>query len=356
VPMPDDQSKPDYLEAVYYSAQVPTSDEALTLLAFVFDRIHFPGVYIPPPSVALDQGALQKEIDRIVALGRQDSEAVALVNCMVMARVIGHIGDLCVFTGNPSAESTVDPNAPELSLALEELIFGPRADGFIPMMRGNLIKALPGADERLAMVSFPHWSTYSANALLYSAKNQIPLVNDDPRLPIPGVPGDAKNNAKLLATILTIESVKLALPKLRPLTAAELRDFRGETSTYVKQFRLAMLRMAKDLNSAIASDMTLEEVQKQARFLVETTVYPELRELERIIHDPGKPWYRRAVDLAKDAPELMTNFAVLPKNVALAKLLARLVGVLADLRDEQRDAEHKLGRAGLHFLLKLRQL
>ena len=149
--------------------------------------------------------------------------------------------------------------------------------------------------------------------------------------------------------------MKLALPKLKALTPEQLRDFRAETAEYVKPFRLAMLRMAKDLNSAITSEMKLEEVQQSAKFLAETVVYPELKELEKIVHDPGKPWYRRAVDLAKSAPEIVTSFSALPKNIALAMLFAKISGALADVRDEQLDKEHKLGRTGLHFLLKLKE-
>lgn len=109
------------------------------------------------------------------------------------------------------------------------------------------------------------------------AKTQLPLINDNPRLPVPGIPGNAKNNAKALAMILTIESVRLVLPKIKALTPEELREFRSETAELVKPFRLAMLRMAKDLNAAITSEMTLNEVQSHAKFLVETSVYPELR-------------------------------------------------------------------------------
>jgi len=35
------------LEAVYYPHVIPSGVESLTLMGLVFDRIHFPGVYIP---------------------------------------------------------------------------------------------------------------------------------------------------------------------------------------------------------------------------------------------------------------------------------------------------------------------
>jgi hypothetical protein len=48
------------------------------------------------------------------------------------------------------------------------------------------------------------------------------------------IPVLPKDNAKLLAAILAIESVKVALPRLKPLTPRELREFRAETAEHVK--------------------------------------------------------------------------------------------------------------------------
>ena len=73
------------------------------------------------------------------------------------------------------------------------------------------------------------------------------------------------------------------------------------------------------------------------------------------MHDPSKPWYRRAVDLAKSTPELIAGFSTMPLGLAFAKVFAKVAESLADLRDEQLEKERKLGRAGLHYLLKLRQ-
>jgi hypothetical protein len=41
-------------------------------------------------------------------------------------------------------------------------------------------------------------------------------------------------------------------------------------------------------------------------------------------------------------PEICTNFSTLPINIALAKTLAKIVGKLADLRDEQLEKDKKL--------------
>jgi len=349
-----DERPLETLEAVYYPSPVPSSPESLTLLGFLFDRVHFPAVYLPPPG-SLDLKELDKEIHRIAAFKFNDLESIQLLNCMALAGKMEYISDFCVFDADPNGLPTVDELTPQLANAVEQMIFGPPPENFIATQIGMSSKELPGGDRRIAQVSFPGWSQYPANALIYAAKHQLPLINDDPSFPVPAIRGNPKNNAKVLATILTIESVKLVLPRIRALTPEQLREFRSETAEFVKPFRLAMLRMAKDLNAAITSEMTMNEVQEHAKFLVETSVYPELKELEKIVHDPGKPWYRRAVDLARSAPEVITSFSAMPKTLALALLLGRIAGVLADASAEQRDKEHKLGRTGLHFLLKLKQ-
>ena len=68
-----------------------------------------------------------------------------------------------------------------------------------------------------------------------------------------------------------------------------------------------MLRLAKKLNSSIASGSKVEDVQREAKFLVETEVLPRMAEVEAVIDDPKKHWYRKAADVAKMVPEVVLN-------------------------------------------------
>jgi hypothetical protein len=79
-----------------------------------------------------------------------------------------------------------------------------------------------------------------------------------------------------------------------------------------------------------------------------------LAELDAVIQNPAKHWNRRAVDFAKDAPELAANFATLPTHLALTKCLPKIAGVLADVRYEQVPKNDQLARTGLYYLLKLK--
>jgi hypothetical protein len=342
----------DSFDAVYYAQQVPASAESLTILSLVFDRIFFPGVYLPTSE--FDEDALRREIERIRSLRMKFTiEDVQLLDCLNFSLHVKYVRDFCIFTGSAEGTGTTEPEVGALMAALEELIYGPPPPGFTPTHSLRFSKGFDFSDNRIEhQVNAPSWLAYPANALVYAMKHNTPLVNDS-GLPVPGLPLSPKDNAKLLATILAIESVKLALPKLKPLMPKELVEFRAETSQYVKPFRVAMLRLAKDLNAALESDMKLHDVQKQAQFLVETTVYPELCELEAMLTDPSKSWRKRVIELARSAPELLTNFATMPKNVALAKAIGAIAKALADVRDEQLDRENRLARSGIYYLLKL---
>jgi hypothetical protein len=355
--MEKDQPELDCFEAVYYSYAVPRSAEILTILGLVFDRIHFPGVYMPPLGFAED--AVEKEIQRIAALQRKDPSTEQLLGCMAYSLEQKHLSDFCIFPGldNGKPLGKIPNEVHEIVDKLEEMLFGPRAEGFIPLRSGGpWIKGFPGEENDARYVlSAPDTITYPANAIVYAARNHLPLLNDQEWLPVPGIPTDAKSNAKLLATILAMESVRLVLPVMRPLNPARLREFREEIAPDVRPFRRAMLALAKDLNGAISAGMPIKDVQKEARFLVETRVYPELANLEAVLNNPKKHWYRRAIDLVKSGPELVSGFFTLPKSMALANALIKVAGVLSDIRDDQLTGEEQVARSGLNYLLRLKE-
>jgi len=53
------------LEAVYYASPIPANSAVLTVLGLVFDKVIFPGVYLPLDG--FDQAELDREIERIEA-------------------------------------------------------------------------------------------------------------------------------------------------------------------------------------------------------------------------------------------------------------------------------------------------
>jgi hypothetical protein len=59
------------LEAVYFSTPIPRNLAALTVLAAVFDKIYFPGVFIPKEGY--DPAELDKEIARLESAAKSEN-------------------------------------------------------------------------------------------------------------------------------------------------------------------------------------------------------------------------------------------------------------------------------------------
>jgi hypothetical protein len=119
------QPELDRFEAVYYSYAVPRSAEILTILGLVFDRIHFPGVHLPP--IGFDEEAVEREFQRIAAFQRKDPSTEQLLACMAYAVQQKHLSDFCVFPGfdNGKPLGTVPKEAHVIVDKLEEMLFGP---------------------------------------------------------------------------------------------------------------------------------------------------------------------------------------------------------------------------------------
>jgi hypothetical protein len=337
-------------DVVYYSQPVPPSLKVLTLMSCVFDRIHFPGVYIPDGGFDIKE--TQKEIDRLSKLKIRDMEDAQCINIMIYALHSKSLKEFCVFGGKDRYAPDLEPGTIELTHYLGELIYGPFPADFFPSYKTKFVKGLPG--DKDAAVSSPGSISYPANAYIYAKKTGIPLLNDDPGLPVPALGNSSiAHNAKLLSIILAIESVKFFIPNLRELTPEEIVEFRDQTSEHLKPFRLKMLKLSKELNSAITPKMALPEIAKIAHFLVETTVQPEIEELRKALSDAQKPWHKRAIDFGKSIPELALCFATMPLNIAIAKLLGEIAFVLGDSLDNLKHRDKIMTQSGMYYLLKL---
>lgn len=338
------------LEVVYYPRPIPSSPSTLTFLGLIFDKVHFPNVYLP--AGGFDEEAVQKEANRIESLGIRNYNDWILVGVLRFLPLAGQLKEFCYFTGEKDQVfGGVDKGATEIVRELDEMIFGPPKENFQRIYETGSRKALPDGEH---YIDYPGNLHYPANAMVYAGHHGIPLVNDVLSLPVPAIGGDlAKNNTKLLTTILAMECASLVLPKIRVLEPQELLEVREDLSKYIHPFRLSLLRLAAELNKAISQTSSHEEIVKAARFVVETEVHPSLVELREAIERPSKRWYNRAFDIAKQAPELATSFATMPASIAIAKVLAAIGSILVDVQSEQLKKE--AARSGMYYLLKLRE-
>jgi len=345
---------------VYYPQQYPRSFRSLTILALVFDKVYFPGVWIPNKPV--DREAVQTEIDRIINVLKEKKPLRHTYDTQQMLGLMSFIGpgqtlrDICIFTGRSGYAGTLEEGTEELTMVLEKMVYGPPPPSFTPTPSMGFAKGLPGENTADNSVNAPSWLSYPANAVIFSQKYSIPLLNDCPELPVPCVPYSPKSNAKILSTYLALESLKMVLPKIGPVDPEQLLEIRSDLQDELASFRLKMLELSKELNQAISSSSSWQHIQKNAKFLVETTVIPELENLRRAINDAGKPWHKRLVDLALDAPELIGNFTTMLPPQALIQVFKRIGQEIKEIYDEQIEKKRVLFGNGLSYLMKLQQL
>jgi hypothetical protein len=141
------------LEAIYYSAQIPRNLEVLTVLGAVFDKIYFPGVYLPKGN--FDQGELDKEIKRLEDLGPQynDFDTQVLIGVLKLTKYASVLDGFCEFTAtrdDPFAFSDKIPHPMVRSVA--DVLHGPPPPDFTPFFETNHNKGLPGSNE---FISYP---------------------------------------------------------------------------------------------------------------------------------------------------------------------------------------------------------
>jgi hypothetical protein len=335
------------LEAVYYSAPVPRVLATLTVLGAVFDKVYFPGVYLP--SGGFDQGDLDREIKRIVEATRsRPSRNPNLPGVLSFVRHTRTLQGFCVFT----SDGEIRPNDVPRSMVddLYKAIHGPYPAGWHPDFNTNCSKAMPGSEEAIL---FPGDYHYLAGALLHSAKTGIPILNDTPGLPVPLISdGQDNDKAKHLAAMLAIECVKLALPELPLLWPEDLMEFRAENSAELRVLRRSLLRYAGELDTKL-TNVPPEKIEAETRFFVQNEIVPALDELRAKMNAPARPWYKRAIDAVKVVPKISPAFYTMDVKTIIGAILAGYLPQLYTEFSAIGEKHETLKKSGLYYLLRL---
>jgi hypothetical protein len=337
------------LEAVYLSAPIPRNLAVLTAMGAIFDKIYFPGVYLPKDG--FDLGELDKEIARLEALPTaQGYDARLLIGILNLTKHAKTLAGFCEFTGDPDdIFCTNSAPPPQLVQAIHEVIHGPLRKGATLVVEPGYTKGLHGET-----VNYPESHHYLARAIIHSGKTGIPLLNDIPGLTLPGMLDTApKDDAKLLAGILAIECTRIALPPTPLLRPEDIMEFREVNAPLLRGFRRSMLRYAADLNNKI-KDVSPEEFEAKTKFFVDTQIIPAMDELNATMNDPARPWHKRALDAIKIIPQVGGAFLAAGGAAALAKAITATAAQFFVEVAAKGDKEEALKRSGLTYLLRLR--
>jgi hypothetical protein len=342
------------LEAVYYTAPIPRNLATLTVLGAVFDKVYFPGVYLPKDG--FDEAALDREIARLEALpdARTSYDTALLIGVLKLAKHARTLDGFCVFTNTRDDPFKASYDIPaKMVRDISDAIHGPPPEGFIPTFSTNNHKGLPGGEEH---VTYPGTYHYLAGAILESAKLGVPLLNDQPGLPIPGIEqATPQDKAKVLSAILAIECTKLILPPTPVLHPADIMEFRAANTELLRGFRKSMLRYAADLNGKIGG-ISREDFEHKTRFFIETQIVPAMDDLRMTMNDPARPWHKRAIDAVRVVPSIAGAFFTGGTSEALIKALTSYASQFFVEVAVHGDKQEALKRSGLYYLLQLRKL
>jgi len=336
------------LEAIYFSAPVPRNAHVLTMLGVVFDKVHFPGVYLPRGGY--DPTELSQEIERLEGLNDNCSDTRLLIAALNTLQTLPDLETFCQFESESSAAA--HPAFAPSGAAVDEIydvIHGPRPEGWWPTIKGTSYKGIPGGEES---VIYPGAYHYLGGAMLKSSATGIPVVNDDHSLAQLGVQTSPKGDATALSTLLALECTRVVLPEVGAMTPGQFVDFREQNKENLRAFRRGMMRLAAKLDNMI-EDGDAQHVAERTRFVVDTEIRPALDELRADVQKSNRPWGVRAVDAATVGAAIVAGFLAGGPVAGAIEGLAKIGDVISKEAQAGSDAKERRNKNGLFYLLEV---
>ena len=320
-------------------------------MGLVFDRVHFPGVYVPQGDY--DRSSWKAEIDRIAALpASRLNDTRELIALMKFAELSERMPGFFAFdrTRDDPLDKDQDDRAMVEQMYAE--MWGPPSEKFVPMFTPWHHKGVPGSEEHL---TYPGDYYYQAAALRKSGELSVPLISDMPGLPVPGATGDVTGDAKALSGFLALQTMSVALDGVPLLAPDDLMEFRDANTAALRAFRRAMLRYAGEWRDKL-KELSPDDVAHETAFLVQTEIVPALDELRQLASDPARPWYKRAIDGIKVAAALTGACMIADREKAFGALLAAAAPMFFTEAEAKGDKSRKVRRSDLYYLLKLQRM
>lgn len=333
-------SEPSGMEGIYYSHVVPRNVAILTLMGLVFDKVHFTGASLPVSG--FDAKELDKEIERLEQLPR-DYETAELIGILKFLKHVPTLQGFCEFQPDTPGMFGDNRFSRAAIMQIYDSVYGPRREGWLPMISSCHVKGLPGSDVSVVYRGELH---QLANAIHESARTGIPLINDVPGLPVFSDVASPVDDAKALAGLLSVLCMRLLLPDIPVLEPADLIEFRHESNTELRAFRRAMLNYAAELNKALDQSASEQEIEKHAQFFVSTEIAPRLDELRETISKPSFGWVTRSI--SKLVPIVGAGYLTGGNMGGIAAFLTAGAAELSAARSASKDTR----KSGLYYLLK----
>jgi len=100
-----------------------------------------------------------------------------------------------------------------------------------------------------------------------------------------------ESDAKQIASILSMESIKLAFPSTKAVHPELILEARDKLSDQLPQFWSSMFALTKELRSRVKDCVNYDEIYREATFMVDTEVRPSLIDLVNKLEMDRKNWF-----------------------------------------------------------------
>lgn len=338
-------------EVVYYSFPVPTNPLTVSLLGILFDKVYLPGVYLPSK---VDKKSIAERFNFLVEhYDPQDSMSAQremLGTLQFVHNYYSELQDIFIPTGKAGYMGILEKETHPIVMQLEKLIYGPPPPNFTPTP--NMGFNQPAGNDQ---INAPSWISYPANSFIYSRKNNLPLLSDSTFLPFPNssivLP---ERDAKALSAYLLASCFSLILPRIRPLKAEEIVEVKEKMKDDIVLFKAAMLNGVNKYLELLGDNLSQEQLEKQAKFIAQTYIYPKVEELRIKFESPKSIITKKFIDLALEIPELALNFQK-PEDVpwGIVKVLNSITRKVKEGLDQYRQQSKTELTSGLSLLLKI---
>lgn len=342
------------MKAVYYPSMVPNNRYTITQLAILFDSIILPGAYLPLNK--LDKKEITERIQQIESVDMErGAKSYDMLMPLYFAKEYQELGDIFIGTGEWGHMGVLEPEAHDLTMELESLYFGPPEPGFTPVPTMGFNFGVGSENDVTKQINGPAFFSYPANAYVYANKHDLPLISDTTMMPMPrGTQPSTKINADKLTAQLSLASLSLILPRVKPLSAPQILEVRSKLDSDIKALNATLAGYASKLREKVGDNPESELLQQEAEFIAKTEIYPQLEHLRRTLETPGQILNRNAIDFALENPELFARIALQPHDLeAWLSVLKASSGKIKQTIDEVRNGALAERSSGLSLLLKL---
>ncbi|MDX6528064.1 MAG: hypothetical protein QOH41_354 [Blastocatellia bacterium] len=193
----------------------------------------------------------------------------------------------------------------------------------------------------------------------FAEEGVVPVTDDSSfRVPASLIESiDLSRHAYVQASILAMKSLEIVLPAFAQIPDLELLEAREKLKEHLVPFRRQMLSLAPAVRSGLKSGATIDDVHREAEYVIQTRIAPVLGELkDRLRQEKGKFWRNLLLKGGGVAPKFVLNYVTSGAVKAAVSAIGDVKELACDAVDHG-DAIGSLKRnGGLGYLLAVNEI